>query len=118
MPCQCSQCAGIEDQFNDAEARKKLRQFRRRGPDRTTKLLIDAIHGALESRELRESVLLDVGAGIGVISNHARLAVDDDLVVIADTYGDWRPPANRLLPRRPPALPASAGVERGNEAAT
>jgi 2-polyprenyl-3-methyl-5-hydroxy-6-metoxy-1,4-benzoquinol methylase len=65
MPC--SQCQGIEEQFNDAEARKKLRRLRRRGPDRTTKLLIAAIRRSLEDRELHEPALLDVGAGIGAI---------------------------------------------------
>lgn len=63
----CSQCQGIEQQFNDAEARKKLRRLRRRGPDRTTRMLIEAIRHALADRELHEPVLLDVGAGIGAI---------------------------------------------------
>jgi magnesium-protoporphyrin O-methyltransferase len=63
----CNQCQGIEEQFNDAEARKKLRRLRRRGPDRTTKLLIAAIKRSLEDRELHEPALLDVGAGIGAI---------------------------------------------------
>jgi magnesium-protoporphyrin O-methyltransferase len=63
----CCQCQGIEEQFNDAEARKKLRRLRRRGPDRTTKLLISALKRALRDRDLHEPVLLDVGAGIGAI---------------------------------------------------
>ena len=62
MPCV--QCVGIEQQFGDAAARKKLRQFRRRGPDKTTRLLIDALRSALDDGG---AVLLDVGAGIGAI---------------------------------------------------
>ncbi len=64
MSCQCQ---GIEEQFNDAEARKKLRRLRRRGPDRTTRLLIEAIQRTLDERELHEPMLLDVGAGIGAV---------------------------------------------------
>ena len=63
----CSQCAGIEQVFNYAEANRQLRRLNRRGPVRTTRLLIDAIRGALEAAGLREATLLDIGAGIGAI---------------------------------------------------
>ena len=68
----CSQCTGIQDQFDDAVVRKKLRQFRRRGPDRTTRLLIDALRDALEASDVQGGVLLDIGGGIGAI-HHALL---------------------------------------------
>ena len=68
----CSQCSGIEDQFDAAAVRKKLRQFRRRGPDHTTRLLIDGVRAALEASDLRDGVLLDIGGGIGAI-HHALL---------------------------------------------
>src|SRR5687768_1206195 len=61
----CTQCAGVEQQFDSGAAKKSLRRFRRRGPDRTTRLLIDALRAALESSGARDTVLLDVGAGIG-----------------------------------------------------
>src|SRR5690349_15013864 len=63
----CSQCAGIEQVFNDAEAKRQLRRLNRRGPARTTRLLIDAIRRALDAMDLREATLLDIGAGIGAI---------------------------------------------------
>ena len=63
----CSQCAGIEDQFGNAEARKKLRQYRRRGPDKTTRLLIAELRSALDAARVADAELLDVGAGIGAI---------------------------------------------------
>lgn len=63
----CSQCEGIEAQFGDAAARKKLRRFRRRGPDKTTRLLVEALRAALESQASRNLDLLDVGAGIGAV---------------------------------------------------
>jgi magnesium-protoporphyrin O-methyltransferase len=63
----CAQCAGIEDQFDRGEARKKLRRFRRRGPDRTTRLLIEALRAALSASDAHYATLLDIGAGIGAI---------------------------------------------------
>ena len=63
----CGQCEGIEIQFDQAEARRKLAQFRRRGPDKTTRLLIEALRSALDESDIRAAGLLDVGAGIGAI---------------------------------------------------
>jgi magnesium-protoporphyrin O-methyltransferase len=63
----CAQCAGIEDQFDRGEARKKLRHFRRRGPDKTTRLLIEALRAALSASDARDATLLDIGAGVGAI---------------------------------------------------
>jgi magnesium-protoporphyrin O-methyltransferase len=63
----CAQCDGIEHTFDRAEANKKLRQFRRRGPDKTTRLLLNALRAALGEVDARNAVLLDVGAGIGAI---------------------------------------------------
>ena len=63
----CSQCQGIESEFGDTFARKKLRQYRRRGPDKTTRMLIDDIRAALDASGVADGDLLDVGAGIGVI---------------------------------------------------
>ena len=63
----CAQCEGIETQFSQAEARKKLRRFQRRGPDKTTRLLVDAFRRALDDSDAHDAVLLDVGAGVGAI---------------------------------------------------
>lgn len=63
----CAQCEGIEHQFDQREARKKLRQFRRRGPDKTTRLLIEELRAALSASDAHDAVLLDIGAGLGVI---------------------------------------------------
>jgi len=63
----CAQCEGIEHQFDRGEARKKLRQFRRRGPDKTTRLLIQELRAALSAADVHDAVLLDVGAGLGAI---------------------------------------------------
>ena len=63
----CSQCEGIEHEFDRAESQKMLRRFRKRGPDRTTRMLIQELRAALEGSDMRNSVLLDIGAGIGAI---------------------------------------------------
>lgn len=65
MPCR--QCEGIEQQFDAREARRQLRRFQRRGPARTTRLLIDAIRQALGAAGSGDLTLLDIGAGIGAI---------------------------------------------------
>jgi len=63
----CSQCAGVEQQFNRNEAERARRRFRRKGPDRTTRLLIDALRVALSTRDSTDAVLLDIGGGVGAI---------------------------------------------------
>jgi SAM-dependent methyltransferase len=64
----CCQCQGIEEQFNRAEAARKLREYRRSGPARSTDLLL----GALMREPVAGLTLLDIGGGIGAIQ-HALL---------------------------------------------
>ena len=68
----CCQVEGIENEFNPKVARKTLKRYRRRGPDRTTQLLLAALEDALETSDLRDASILDVGAGVGAI-HHALL---------------------------------------------
>ena len=55
LKMSCSQCAGIEVEFDHAKVAKKLRRFQRRGPDKTTRLLIEALRVALGSGEARDT---------------------------------------------------------------
>lgn len=64
----CCQCEGIENEFNDRLAARELERFRRRGPIRSTRLLVDA----LRSAGTAGATLLDIGGGIGAIQ-HALL---------------------------------------------
>lgn len=50
-------------QFDAARAHRDLSRYRRRGPDTTTRLLLEAIRGT----GLTDGTLLDIGSGIGVI---------------------------------------------------
>ena len=59
----CCQCNGIESEFDARLANRELRRFRRRGPRRSTRLLIDSLRWALSPG----ATLLDVGGGIGAI---------------------------------------------------
>jgi magnesium-protoporphyrin O-methyltransferase len=63
----CAQCEGIEAEFDERVMRKKLRRYRRRGPDRTTRLLIEDLKRALGDGGSPGPVLLDIGAGLGAI---------------------------------------------------
>lgn len=61
----CTQCCGIEKQFNDKVAKRELRRFRRRGPRKTTTRLLGFIKSKVKSR----NSLLDIGGGIGAIQH-------------------------------------------------
>lgn len=62
MHC-CRPDYGHDRLFNDATARRDLRQFRKDGPIPTTRALIDL----LRRHELRDATLLDIGGGVGAI---------------------------------------------------
>jgi magnesium-protoporphyrin O-methyltransferase len=56
-------CGCYDAQFNDKQARYDLKRYRRKGPDKTTRLLLDA----LRSAGVQGSSLLDIGGGIGAV---------------------------------------------------
>ena len=59
----CSQCVGIERQFDDAVARRHMKRYKRRGPAKMTRVLLDA----LISEGAAHATFLDVGGGVGAI---------------------------------------------------
>ncbi|MBI4279327.1 MAG: methyltransferase domain-containing protein [Armatimonadetes bacterium] len=61
----CSQCQGIEMEFNRKTAASQLRRYRKRGAGGTTRVLIDA----LEAMGVDGLTLLDIGGGIGIIQH-------------------------------------------------
>jgi hypothetical protein len=63
----CAQCEGIETQFGRAAAARSLRRYRRRGPDKSTRLLVEALRLALDDADAKAATLIDVGAGVGAI---------------------------------------------------
>lgn len=65
----CAQCRGIAEQFDAKVAAKDLKRYRRKGPDRTTRMLIEA----LRREGVSGMTLLDIGGGVGAIA-HELLA--------------------------------------------
>jgi len=61
----CCQCQGIETRFNQKRAVQKLSQYRRKGPEKTTRTLIDA----LMAEDVKGMTLLDIGGGVGAIQH-------------------------------------------------
>jgi predicted TPR repeat methyltransferase len=61
----CCQCKGIETLFNEKEAKNQLRAYRRDGPAKTTRMLIEA----LKAEGTQGATLLDIGGGVGAIQN-------------------------------------------------
>jgi magnesium-protoporphyrin O-methyltransferase len=66
MTCSCA-TSGITRQFDASKAENDLRRYRRKGPDRTTRMLIDSVATLARRSQLSEATLLDVGGGVGVI---------------------------------------------------
>ena len=58
-------CRGAETLFDAKVATRELRQYRRRGPRKTTRLLLDA----LEAAGVAGRTLLDIGGGVGVVQH-------------------------------------------------
>ncbi len=59
------QCQGIETLFNDRVARKDLKRYRKKGPLKTTRILLEA----LRIQGVQGATLLDIGGGVGAVSN-------------------------------------------------
>lgn len=62
MTC-CGHCEDAGDFFNEKTARKDLKRYRRRGPEKSTRLLIESIL----AHDVKDKKLLDIGGGIGAI---------------------------------------------------
>ncbi len=64
----CNQCKGIEGVFNEGNVNRELWLYRKKGADKTTRWLIEAI----QQQGIRGLSLLDIGGGVGAIQ-HALL---------------------------------------------
>jgi magnesium-protoporphyrin O-methyltransferase len=59
----CKQCQALENLFDDRMAESDLKDLRRRGPSKTTRMLIEA----LVRRGVIGKTALDIGAGVGAV---------------------------------------------------
>ena len=64
MAC-CRQCQGIETYYNHKSVAKNLQKYRKEGPSKTTRILIDA----LKIEDIKGKTLLDIGGGVGAIQH-------------------------------------------------
>ncbi len=62
MSC-CHHCRDAENLFDRRDARRRLVRYQRRGPEGTTRLLVDALRAA----GVVGATILDIGGGAGVI---------------------------------------------------
>lgn len=67
MTCCGHEC--FESMFNERHAKRQLKDYRKRGPNKTTRMLLDALRAA----GIRDASVLDIGAGIGIV-HHELLA--------------------------------------------
>src|SRR5215470_1332119 len=59
----CKQCQALESLFDSRMAESDLKDLRRRGPSKTTRMLIEA----LVRRGVAGKTALDIGAGVGAV---------------------------------------------------
>jgi magnesium-protoporphyrin O-methyltransferase len=59
----CCQCQGIENMFDKKAAKRALKRYLKKGPSKTTNMLLKAIH----KTEVKGLDFLDIGGGIGAI---------------------------------------------------
>ena len=59
----CCQCQGIENMFDKKTAERELKRYLKKGPSKTTGMLLDAIHKV----GVQGLDFLDIGGGIGAI---------------------------------------------------
>jgi len=61
----CCQCQGIEELFSQQYVTRELSRYHTRGPDKTTRMLTEAI----KEKGVDGSTLLDIGGGVGAIQH-------------------------------------------------
>ena len=75
----CRQCSGIEAWFDKKVVARELSRYRKKGPRKTTRMLIDAA----KSEGVEGMTLLDIGGGVGAIQ-HELLKAGAGSVVSVD----------------------------------
>jgi magnesium-protoporphyrin O-methyltransferase len=63
-------CQGVDEVFGEKTARRDLRRYRKRGPARQTRVLLEAIRG----EGVERASVLDIGGGVGAIQQELLAA--------------------------------------------
>ncbi len=66
----CCQCQGLEELFDEEYVRGELADYHAKGPDETTRMLVDALRAA----GVQGLTLLDIGGGLGAIQHELLTA--------------------------------------------
>jgi len=78
----CCQCQGIEELFSQTHVSDELLRYHTKGPDKTTRMLTEA----LKEAGVDSLTLLDIGGGVGAIQHELlRAGVDHATAVEAST---------------------------------
>lgn len=91
----CCQCQGIEELFNEKAAARELKSYRAKGPDKTTRMMIEGIQAV----GVQGKSLLDIGGGVGAIQ-HELLAAGVVEVVDVDASSAYLKAARSEAERR------------------
>ena len=91
----CAHCRDIPRFFDPKVAAQELKRYRRKGPVKTTRILLDALRAA----GVKGRTLLDVGGGIGAIQ-HELLAAGAAQVVNADAAPAYQEAVREEAERR------------------
>jgi SAM-dependent methyltransferase len=81
--------------FTDKRAAKDLKRYRRKGPDKTTRLLLDA----LRAEGVQGASILDVGGGVGAV-HHELLAAGAETAIHVDAATPYIRAASEEAARR------------------
>ena len=76
----CCQCQGIEELFSQQYVAKQLSRYRENGPDKTTRMLTEAIEG--EGKGVDGLSLLDIGGGVGAVQHELLVAGVQDVTSV------------------------------------
>lgn len=101
------QCQGIEGCFNSRLVTRELADYRRRGPRKTTRILIEA----LDAAGVQGATLLDIGGGVGAIQ-HALLRAGASSATDVDAATAYAEAAREEAARR--GLADRVRILRGN----
>ncbi len=92
---ECCQCQGIEELFNEETVSRNLADYRKNGPDKVTRILVNALIAA----GVKGKTLLDIGGGVGAIQ-HELLAAGMDNAIDVDASSAYLKAAQNEAGRR------------------
>jgi len=91
----CPNCRDVEKTFDDGTAQRNLKDYRTKGPGKTTRLLLEA----LKSADIQGLTLLDIGGGVGVIQ-HELLKEGATSVIAVDASPAYLQVAQQVAARQ------------------